>query len=90
MQASTSFQTWRQNSGFWSACGYDGLSVVFDVPLDSLHALPETKKQALFRLMVHLADMPDDSLHTQVQALAAQPADQRLRVLVDLSARFGE
>ncbi len=89
MQDSTFFQTWRGNNSFWSDCGYDGLSVVLDVPLASLQALPETKKLALFRLMVHLADTPNDSLHAQVQALAAQPAEQRLKVLVDLSARFG-
>ncbi len=86
--ALTSYLAWRDQSEFWSDFGYDGLSVVFDVPLDSLHALPEAKKRALFRLMVFLADTPQDSLHGQVQALGAQPEEQRLAVLGDLSARF--
>ena len=84
----TPFQAWRDNSGFWSDFGYDGLSLVFDVPLTDLQKLPEAKKMALFRLMVYLADTPDDPLQTQVQALVAQPAEQRLVVLLDLSAQF--
>jgi len=42
----------------------------------------------LFRLVVYLADTPDDPLHAQVQALATQSAEQRLVVLLNLSARF--
>jgi len=38
--------------------------------------------------MVYLADTPDDPLQAQVQALATQPAEQRLVVLLDPSARF--
>ena len=85
----TAFQTWRDDNGFWSDFGYDGLSLVFDVPLTDLQTLPEAKKLALFRLLVYLADTPNDPLHARVQALATQPAEQRLVVLLDLSARFG-
>lgn len=85
----TPFQVWRDNSGFWSDFGYDGLSLVFDVPLADLQRLPEAKRMALFRLMVYLADTPDDPLHAQMQALATRPAGQRLAALLDLSARFG-
>ena len=84
----TPFRVWRDNSGFWSDFGYDGLSLVFDVPLAALQTLPEAKKLALFRLLVYLADTPNDPLHARVQALATQPAEQRLFVLLDLSARF--
>jgi hypothetical protein len=86
----TPFQAWRDNNGFWSNFGYDGLSLVFDVPLAALQTLPEAKKLVLFRLLVYLADTPNDPLHARVQALATQPAEQRLVVLLDLSARFGE
>ena len=86
----TPFRVWRDNSGFWSDFGYDGLSLVFDVPLTDLQQLPEAKRMALFRLMVYLADTPDDPLQAQMQALATRPAGQRLAVLLDLSARFGE
>ena len=82
------FQARRDNNGFWSDFGYDGLSLVFDVPLAALQTLPEAKKLALFRLLVYLADTPNDPLHARVQALATQPAEQRLFVLLDLSARF--
>ncbi len=84
----TPFQAWRDNNGFWSDFGYDGLSLVFDVPLADLQKLPDSTKMALFRLMVYLADTPDDPLHTQVQALATQSAEQRLTALLDLSAQF--
>ena len=82
------FQAWRDNNGFWSDFGYDGLSLVLDVPLAALQTLPEAKKLALFRLLVYLANTPNDPLHARVQALATQPAEQRLVVLLDLSARF--
>jgi hypothetical protein len=85
----TPFQAWRDNNGFWSDFGYDGLSLVFDVPLTDLQKLSEAKKMALFRLMVYLADAPDDPLQAQVQALSTRPAEQRMVVLLDLSARFG-
>ncbi len=88
-QGQTPFQAWRDNSGFWSDFGYDGLSLVFGVPLPDLQKLSEAKKMALFRLMVYLADTPDDPLEAQVQALATRPAEQRLVVLLDLSARLG-
>jgi hypothetical protein len=82
------FQAWRDNNGFWSDFGYDGLSLVFGVQLADLQKLSDTTKMALFRLMVYLADTPDDPLHAQVQALATQSAEQRLVVLLNLSARF--
>lgn len=89
-QDQTPFRVWRESSGFWSNFGYDGLSIVFDVPLEDIHVLAEAKKMALFRLMCYLADTPGDPLQEQVRVLATRPADQRLAVLLDLSARFGE
>ena len=89
-KAPTPFWVWRDNSEFWSDFGYDGLSLVFDVPLVALQKLPEAKRQALFRLLAYLADTPNDPLHARVQALATHPAEQRLVILLDLSARFGE
>jgi len=86
----TLFQAWRDNNGLWSDFGYDGLSLVFDVPLVALQNLPEAKRRALFRLLAYLADTPNDPLCARVQALATQPAEQRLIILLDLSARFGE
>ena len=56
--------------------------------LRDLQKLSDMTKMALFRLMVYLADTPDDPLHSQVQALATQSAEQRLVVLLNLSARF--
>ncbi len=88
-QDRTPFQVWRDNSEFWSDFGYDGLSLVFGVPLDTLRGLPEEKRLALFRLMVYLADRPDDPLQAQVQALATPPTEQRLAALLELSARLG-
>jgi len=85
----TPFQAWCDNSEFWSDFGYDGLSLVFDVPLVALQKLPEAKKRALFRLLAYLADTSNDPLHARVRALATQLAEQRLVVLLDLSARFG-
>jgi hypothetical protein len=88
----TAFQTWREDGGFWSTFGYDGLSLVFDVPLTEVQELPEAKRVALFRLMVYLADTPNDPPQAQVQALAELaelPAEQRLAALLDLSARLG-
>ena len=88
-QDPTPFQVWCDNSEFWSDFGYDGLSLVFGVPLDTFRGLPEAQKMALFRLMVYLADRPDDPLQAQVQALATPSADLRLAALLDLSARLG-
>ncbi len=88
-QEPTPFQVWRDNSEFWSDFGYDGLSLVFGVPLDTLRGLPEEKRLALFRLMVYLADRPGDPLQAQVQALAMPPTEQRLAALLELSARLG-
>jgi len=82
------FQEIYRDGGFWSCCGYDGLSVAFDVPLESFRSLPEDQKHALMRLLGRLAKMGDESLIERIRGLHALSAPDRLTGLVDLSARF--
>ena len=44
----TPFRAWCDNSGFWSDFGYDGLSLVFDVPLVALQKLPKQEGERCF------------------------------------------
>ncbi len=84
------FQAWYSDGGFWSDFGYDGLSVVFDVPLDALQTLPEEQKRSLMRLLRLLAESPNSTLHEQVVAFAQYPATQRLGALLSISAELNE
>jgi hypothetical protein len=82
------FQQVCDNNGFWSCCGYDGLAVVFDLPLESLQSLPDDQKRALMRLLVQLAGIGRESLRDRVREIERLPIDKRLTVLVDLSTQF--
>jgi hypothetical protein len=82
------FQEMYANSGLWSCCGYDGLSLVFDLPLEDLRSLAELQKQALMRLLAHLAKIEDESLLGRIRALEKLTIEERLTGLMQLSARF--
>ncbi len=82
------FQRLHADSGFWSCCGYDGLSVVFDLPLESISSLHEGQKRALVRLMTRLANTGDDALLNELQRLDTLSGEERLAGLVELSAPF--
>jgi hypothetical protein len=82
------FKAIYEHSGFWSSYGYDGLSVVFDVPLEAVRTLSEPQKLALMRLLGRLAEDSDESLRDQVQEFARLTPKERLIVLVRLSEPF--
>src|SRR5262249_62172712 len=75
-------------SGFWSCCGYDGLSIVFDVPLDAVQSLAEGQKRAMMRLLLRLAEGTDEKLKNQIAELERFAAEDRLVGFVSLSAVF--
>ena len=75
-------------SGFWSCCGYDGLSIVFDVPLEAVQSLSEEQKRAMMRLLHRLAESMDEKLENQVAELEPLAAEDRIAGLVSLSAGF--
>ena len=75
-------------SGFWSCCGYDGLSVVFDVPVEAVQSLSEEQKRAMMRLLHRLAEGMDEKLKNQIAELERLDAEDRLVGLVRLSAGF--
>ena len=77
-----------QNSGFWSSCGFDGLAVVFDLPLESLQSLSDDQMRGLMRLLAHLAKMGDGSLRDRIRELEGLTVEKRLMGLVRLSAQF--
>jgi|SRR4029450_9855202 hypothetical protein len=75
-------------SGFWSCCGYDGLSIVFDVPLEAVQSLSEGQKRAMMRLLNRLAEGMDEQLKNQIADLLRLAAEDRFAGLVRLSAGF--
>jgi len=75
-------------NGFWSSCGYDGLSFVFDVPLEAVRSLAEEQKHALMCLLGRLADGGDKALENQMGELETLTARERFTQLVKLSVRF--
>ena len=75
-------------SGFWSCCGYDGLSIVFDVPLEAVQSLSEGQKRAMMRLLHRLAEGMDEKLKNQIADLERLTAEDRFAGLVSLSAGF--
>ena len=83
---SSYFKSWWNRSGFWSCCGMDGLSAVFDLPPESISVLPEPQKQALMRLLERLASGADSDLVAQVGAFEGSEPAQRLRKLLELSS----
>jgi hypothetical protein len=82
------FQRIYADSGFWSCCGYDGLSVAFDLPLEAIRSLPEARKRALVRLITRLANTFDDDLLNELQRLDSLSGKERLAGLTQLSAPF--
>lgn len=74
-----------ENGGFWSCFGYDGLAVVFDLPLESVQALSEVQKRSLMRLLSHLADAACEDLRREMQALECRSQEDRLTGIIQLS-----
>jgi hypothetical protein len=74
--------------GFWSCCGYDGLSVAFDLPLEAVQSLPEDQKRDLMRLLGNLAKGEDEALQVQMRELEGFPAKERIAGLLHISARL--
>ena len=87
-RTSSDFKDILAQSGFWSCCGYDGLSIVFDVPLEAVHSLSEEQKRAMMRLLHRLAEGMDEKLKNQVAELERLAGEDRLAGLVSLSAGF--
>jgi hypothetical protein len=77
-----------EDGEFWSCWGYDGLSMVFDLPLEPFERLLEPQKRALMRLLRHLAAGLDEALHNQINGLQDLTAEERLTILVALSEQF--
>ena len=76
------------HSGLWSCCGYDILTLAFDLPLDAVRSLPEEQKRALVRLLGRLATSDEGSLRNEVLGLESLSSDDRLAGLTQLSAPF--
>jgi len=85
-QEDSYFQELYADGGFWSSCGYDGLSVVFDLPLATVRALPEERKRALLHLIARLAKPAEDSLRNRVRTLKGLNCEERLSELLRMSA----
>jgi hypothetical protein len=75
-------------SSFWSCCGYDGLAIVFDVPLEAVQSLSEGQKRSMMRLLNRLAEGMDEKLKNQIAELERLAGEDRLAGLVSLSAGF--
>ena len=73
-----------QNSELWSSCGYDGLSLVFDLPLDTVHSLPEDQKRCLMHLLTHLARPGGEEARRRLDALEELGAEDRLAGILRL------
>ena len=84
----TDFKKIWADSAFWSCCGYDGLSLVFNLPLEVVRSLPEGKKRALLKLIGCLAQETDQNLRVRVESLRDLTPAERLVALVEYSARF--
>lgn len=74
-----------ENGGFWSCFGYDGLAVIFDLPLESIRSLSEAQKRDLMRLLSHLADATCEDLRRELQVLEGRSEEDRLAGIVRLS-----
>jgi hypothetical protein len=75
-------------SGFWSCCGLDGLSLVFGVPLEAIRSLSEGQKRAMMHLLHQLAEGSDEKLKNQIAELEHLGAEDRFVGLVRLSTGF--
>lgn len=74
------------NGGFWSCLGYDGLAIVFDLPVETVRSLSEDQKRALMALLARLTDVECEDLRLETQALEDRSDDERLAGLLHLSA----
>src|SRR5438477_11947960 len=74
-------------SGFCSCCGYDGLSVAFDVPVEVIQSLSEEQKRALMRQLSHLSDAVDKALEHRDEELDGRMPEGRLLNLGRLRGR---
>src|SRR5215469_13080330 len=75
-------------NGFWSSLGYDGLSLVFNLPLEALQSLSEEQKRSLMRLLGHLAEGRNEKLVVQVREVENLTPKDRVEHLVKLSTEF--
>lgn len=75
-----------ENGGFWSCFGYDGLAVIFDLPVEIVRSLSEDEKRGLMLLLFHLTDVAYEDLRRDVQALEDRNGDERLAGLLHLIA----
>src|SRR5262245_11791149 len=87
-RTSSDFKDILAQSEFWSCCGYDGLSIVFNVQLEGVQSLSEKQKRAMMQLLHRLAEGMDEKLKNQVAGLEPMAAEDRLAGLVDLTAGF--
>jgi hypothetical protein len=81
----THFREVYENRGFWSSCGYDGLAVVFDLPLENFQSVPDDQKRALMRLLAHLAKAGDASMQDRIREFECLTVEKRLVGLLHLS-----
>jgi hypothetical protein len=73
-----------ENGGFWSCFGYDGLAVIFELPVETVRSLSENEKRGLMALLFRLADVAYDDLRREVQALEDRSDEERLAGLLHL------
>jgi hypothetical protein len=82
------FESIWHNRGFWSCFGYEGLSIVFDLPPEAFQLLSEQQKHALMRLLGHLAEGEHTPLHDRVRELETLTMEERLAGFLKLSEPF--
>jgi hypothetical protein len=75
-------------NGFWSTLGYDGLSLVFGVPLEAIQSLSEQQKRSLLSMVGRLADSGNENLAKQVVEAQNLDPEDRIEHLVKLSELF--
>jgi hypothetical protein len=75
-----------ENGGFWSCFGYDGLAVIFDLPVETLRSLSENQKRGLIALLFRLTEVAHEDLRREVQALEERGDEDRLARLLHLSS----
>jgi hypothetical protein len=83
----TYYRDLRANSGLWSCCGYEGLAVVFDLPLEAVRSLPEDRKRAIMGLLKRLAEPGAEELRDQARELDGRNCEDRLAGILRLSAQ---
>jgi hypothetical protein len=84
------FKSLYENGEFWSCCGLDGLSVVFDVRLESIRSLDDAQKRALMHLLAYLVSGKDSAVVSRVMELQRAPEDVRFQGLLALTSQLIE